>query len=372
MQTTHHIERQTDPGPRFVAKVITATMIVFGTAIVLMLLWTGRHVLLLLFAGLLLSVLLRLPANALARRTGLSDRWTVSIVLLVLAVLLTAAGWATGPRITEQLGTFQQELVRSFGDLRGYLEQSRVGSWLLDNLPGSDDVDMQQMWQRAAGVWATVFGALGSAILVLAVGLFFAYHPSLYVRGMLRLVPLHRRHRACEVAGAVSHDLRMWLLSQLVSMLVLWAGTWLALGLIGVPMAFMLAVLAGLLTFVPYLGPLIAFVPIALVAFTDSVQTGVLASVAYFIVQIIEGNFVMPLIYQRMIKIPPAVTLASQLLFGSIAGLLGVALATPLVAVTIVLVRSLYVEDALGDSMDQPALPPPQAEGCVPAAPDSS
>lgn len=360
------------PSPRFVGRVITATMIVFGSAIFLMLLWSGRHVLLLLFAGLLLSVLLRVPALLLGRWTGLSDHWTVPIVVTVLTALFALAIWLGGPMMMDQLQSFQKELMRSFEALRGQLQDNRFGRILLDSLPARDSLDYQALWDRAAGVWATVLGALGSMLLVFVVGVFFAFNPGLYIRGLLRIVPLHRRRRACDVAGMVTHDLRQWLIGQFIGGLIMWAGTWISLWLIGVPMSFMLGLLAGLLNFVPYIGPLLAFLPIAAVGFTDSVHTGVLATLAYFVVQAIEGNIVMPLLYQRLIHIPPALTLGSQLLFGTLAGALGIALATPLLAVVLVLIRSLYVEDALGDSMERPPIPHEDESECLAPTADTS
>ncbi len=345
--------------------MISATMIVFGSAMVLMLLWFGRQVLLLLFAGVLLAVLLRMPADRLQRLTGLDERWTVSIVLLLTIATLVAVAWIAGPLLVDQLQSLQSGLTRSFRELRTQMQGSRIGAALLDSLPSLDDAGLQQLWQRAAGIWATVLGAVGSLLLVLTVSVFFAYRPSLYIDGLLRLVPLHRRARACEVAGRLHRDLRLWLIGQLQSMVVLWLLTWIALWAVGVPMAFMLAVLAGLLNFIPYIGPLFALLPVAAVAFVESPQTGLLAIAAYMLAQLIEGNVVLPLIYQHLIRLPPALTLAGQLFLGSFTGLLGIALATPLVAVALVLVRMLYVEDTLGDTMQRSALPRdgPEAPG---------
>ena len=167
-------------------------------------------------------------------------------------------------------------------------------------------------------------------------------------------MPLHRRDRACQVARQLNHDLRRWLQCQMIEMVVLAVLVWIALQLLGVPLALPLAVIAGLTNFIPYIGPLIGLLPVAAVAFTDSAQTGLLAVGSYLLAQTIEGNLITPLVYQRLVHIPPALTLAAQLAFGTFAGILGIALAAPLAVMLRVLLRMLYVEDALGDSLDEP------------------
>jgi len=360
------IDATGQPGPRFLSRVTAATMIVFGSAIVLMLLWYGRHVLLLLFAGVLLAMLLRMPAQWLAGRSGMPARWAVLLVLALVIAMLVLLGWLAGPALLEQLASLRSELTRSLTALQATLQQYSAGRLLLDNLPESGDADLAEVLRRSAGVGATLFSALGSLLLVIVVSVFFAYNPGLYVAGLLRLVPLHRRERACQVARRLDHDLRRWLLCQMIEMVVLAVLVWIALTLLGVPLALPLALIAGLTNFIPYVGPLLGLLPVAAVAFTDSPQTGMLAVGSYFLAQTIEGNLITPLVYQRLIHIPPALTLAAQLFFGTFAGILGVALAAPLAVLLRVLLRMLYVEDTLGDSLDEPVAAcerPPEEPG---------
>ena len=351
------------PGPAYVGRVLTSTAIVLGTLVLLLLLWTAREVVLLLFGGLLLAVLLRFAGNALARRSGLGDSAAVAIVLAGFVGLLVAAGWLLGPGIVDEVRELQSGLGRSIGELRERLDAHPVGASLVESLPGNGNGDddggdgYQALWQRVGGITATALGALSAATIVLFVGIFFAFNPGLYLAGMLRLVPVPRRARLHDVLEQISSTLRWWLAGQLISMLFLWLSTWLALYLLGVPMAFILGLLTGLLTFIPYLGPLLAIVPIALVALVESPMLALTATAVFFVIQAVESNVLMPLVFQRLVHLPPALTIAAQVVMGTLGGLIGVALATPLLAVVLVMVRTLYVEDVLRDDLDRPALP---------------
>jgi predicted PurR-regulated permease PerM len=124
-------------------------------------------------------------------------------------------------------------------------------------------------------------------------------------------------------------------------------GLWVA----GVPLAFVLGLIAALLSFVPYIGPLAAVIPAALVALAEDPTKVIYVFALYGAVQLLESYLITPLIQERAVSIPPAVLIAAQVIMGVLAGAAGVLMATPLAVVLIVLVQMLYLEDVLGDSV---------------------
>ena len=335
-------------------RAFTVTGVVIISVLVVLVLWRAMEVLLLMFAAVLVAVLLRFMSGTISRRTGLGEMWSLSLVLVLLLGALTAAVWVIGPAVAVQVQELSAGMSESIEDLEDLLRRNELGSWLLDNMPEVSLGEAQQLWSRIGGIGATVVGAIGAFFVTLFVGIFFAYNPRLYIEGLLRLVPLRRRARAAEVLEKLGSTLRWWLVGQLISMAFLWLSTWLVLHLLGVPLAFTLGLLTGLLTFIPYLGPLIALIPIAMVAFLHSPALGLMAVAAYLVIQNIEGNVMMPIVFEKTVSLPPALTVVSQILMASLMGMLGVLLATPLLAVGMVLVQMLYVEDTLGDSLEQP------------------
>ena len=139
--------------------------------------------------------------------------------------------------------------------------------------------------------------------------------------------------------------LRRWLIGQGISMLVIGSLTFIGLLILGVPIAFVLALFAGLAGFLPYLGPIIGAIPMVLVAGGESFHLALLVVGLYVIIQFLESYLLTPLIQARAVSMPPAVVILNQLVFGAVFGLLGLALATPLAAAATVPLRYIFGMD---------------------------
>jgi predicted PurR-regulated permease PerM len=146
--------------------------------------------------------------------------------------------------------------------------------------------------------------------------------------------------------------LRLWLVGQLIRIVLMAVCVWLALYLLGLPGAFLLGAQAGVSNFVPYLGPILAAIPVGLVAMPLGTSMLIWAVGIYTIIQSIEGYVIGPLILRQAVELPPAWTLVAIVLFGSLFGLMGIALAMPLLAIGRIAVLRLYVEDLLGDNLN--------------------
>lgn len=208
--------------------------------------------------------------------------------------------------------------------------------------------DPGALFGQAYSVFNVAAGLLGNAIVVFFVGLFAAADPGLYRRGVLLLLPRNRRTRVGEVLDEMAGTLRGWLVGQLAAVVLIALTTWAGLALIGMPGAFLLGLQSGLVNFIPYLGPVIAAAPIGLAALAQGTSMVAWALGVHAVIQTIEGYVLAPLIQRRAVDLPPVLSLAAVLLFGALFGAMGVALATPLVAVLKVAVTRLYVEDRLG------------------------
>ena len=325
---------------------LTAVGIAVATVVLIVLLWYIVDVLLLVFAAVLLSLLFRAPADWLARHTPLSPGWSLAVALVVLAVLVGLVGWLFGHVIAEQA----QQLTRRLPEIAASV-QDRLAryNWAMDYLRPEQILDgKSEFIGKGLRAVSTTFGAVANVGIVLLMAVFFAVQPRLYVNGLVRLVPIPRRQRAHEVLGAAGHTLRRWLVGQLVLMAVVTILTSIGLWALGVPFPIALGLLAGLLTFVPYLGPILGLVPAALVALSEGPLLAAYVVALYVGVQIIEG-LLEPIVQQRAVYLPPVLLIFAQVVLGILVGPLGVVLATPLAAAAMVVVNLIYVEDVLGD-----------------------
>jgi predicted PurR-regulated permease PerM len=253
------------------------------------------------------------------------------------------------PSVAEQSKELARTLPQSVEQLRGSLEQTPWGRFVLSNLPPAEEIGprLRELLGRSAGVFSATFGVLANLFILLTITLFLAFELGAYREAALRLVPPRRRERAGEVMDEVGHTLSLWLIGRIIAMFVIAVLTTIGLLVLKVPLALILAIIAGLLNFIPNIGPFVAAVPAALLAILQGPGTLLWVLALYTAIQLVENYVLTPFIQRKAIDMPPAFLILTQVIIGVLTGFLGLLVATPLVAAAMVLVRRLYVEDFL-------------------------
>jgi len=338
----------------FMRRLLTVVAVTTLTAALVLAVVYAVDVVLLLFAGGLFACFLHGLARAISSRTRLSYRMALSAVAILLVVLCAGTMAYLAPQIGEQAGKLADELRSTSKDLYAQAKESELMSRLPDRLrdPGKWLPADTNALQAIGGVFSSVVGAVTGLVVVVFIGLYLAADPGLYVRGLLALVPPAQRERGREVLGALNETMWWWILGRLASMTIIGVLITLGLWLMGIPVPVALGILAAVLTFIPNLGPLLALIPPALLALRDGPMWAVAVIAFYLAVQAVESYVITPLIQQRAVSLPPVIIIASQLLLGFFTGILGLALATPLAAMVMVLTRELYVHDVLEADAD--------------------
>ncbi|WP_428377253.1 AI-2E family transporter [Lichenicoccus sp.] len=317
-----------------------ARLALAATGIILAI-WLLKDVLTVVFAASLLAVILHGVARLLHRLTRLP--YWLSLALVVLAILATLIGLGrmAGPGLGEQADKLRQALGTQAHGLHDRLSQSRWGRIALEQVPSSFGGDKQGgdgagvpsgLAGSVAGFLGSVFGLFGTLVVVVIAGLYLAGAPGTYANGALRLVPVAHRRRAKGLLETAGHALWMWSAGQALDMLVVGILSGVGLWFIGVPLAAVLGVVAGLLNFVPYIGAIMGAVPAVIIAFSVTPAAGIETIVLYVAIQAFEGNVMAPLIQRRAVDLPPGLTILSQTAFGAILGIPGLIFATPLTA----------------------------------------
>lgn len=320
------------------------------TAILLVLVWQLADVLLIIFAALLIAIGLRGASEWVSRRTGLSFNWAMTLVALGAVAVPAAVLWWGGSSLADEAGQLGTQLQQQLAALSREVQATAWGKQLLHGFSGEKTrTGLDALAGKFAGAALGTFGVLGSILIVTVTAIYFAAQPDLYHRGFLRLVPIPYRERAEEVLAEIDETLRSWLVGRAIDMGVVIVLTFAGLAALGMPLTLVLALVAGLLNFVPYIGAFAGAVPAILVAFGQGPLQALWVGLLFFAIQMIEGYLLAPFIQQRTARLPPAITILSQTVFGTLFGLLGLLFAPALAAVILVAVRSLYVEDVLGD-----------------------
>ncbi len=339
---------------------ITLIVAAVGALIAVVMLAAG--VFLLAFGGIVIAVMLRTPSVWISRHTGMPPRWALALVILVALAVIGVSTWYAVPPLIAQANQLLERIPVALSSVDDWLTSIGLGTIAIqDLLPGA-----AALAGRLPGIVTTTFGSVGGLLVMIVLGVYLAATPREYRDGFLRLAAVERRENVRATLDRMATVLHRWILGQLVCMAFVGIAAYAALTLLGVPLAFGLAVLAGVLEFVPYLGPIVAAVPVVLVAGTESWELALYALIAFTVIQQIESYVVTPMVQRRAVYLPPALLIFLQLLLGVLFGLVGVILATPIAAVGLVLVERAYVraviekpaEDGLYEEENQQAEQP--------------
>lgn len=286
--------------------------------------------LLIIFAGLVFAAMLDGGVRLLGKVLPIGRGWRLLIVVVCVIVFFLGVFYLTGVQIAAQA-----EQLRTTLEAQG----NRLAQWAADMglLPGRSDIAglaKQALGSigRVTSFVGTAIGALSSLFVILVIGLFVAMEPNIYNRGLQWMVPLDHRDHFAHTIDAMGATLRKLLAGRLLGMAFEGFLTWAILMILGVPMALVLGLIAAILAFIPNIGAFTTGVLMTAVGFSAGVDKGIAALCTYFVVQTFDGYVVIPMVARKTVDLPPALTLAAQILASTLFGVLGLALADPMTA----------------------------------------
>jgi predicted PurR-regulated permease PerM len=340
-----------DPDRRSSTWPVRAVVILFGLVVLALLLWQIREALLIAFAAVLMATFFSGAASHVRGWIGVSRGWALAIVIVSFVLLLGGCGALIGQQAAQEFGEMVDQLPQAAEQFQEMLPQ----------LGGEEEAEGEEDDEEPEGLVTGLIGVafhaadiLGTLVLILVVGIFFAVKPDLYKNGIALLVPQGRADRVREALDTSGRALWKWLLGMSMASLFAAVLTTIGLLIVGAPLPIALGILAGVLNFVPFVGPIVAAIPAVLIALAQDPQLAVWVVVVYIVVQQVEGNLILPLVQRKAAHLPPALMLLSIVAFSLLFGIGGVILAVPLAVVTMVFVGILYVEDVLGKEVEVP------------------
>ncbi len=351
----------------YTQRVLIAVAVVCLAVIAIATIYFTFDILLIVFAAVLLAIFLRGLADILRRWIPIGEGWLVLLVTVLLIAVIAGAVALLAPSVAEQVRVLRVEIPKSAQQIGEFLSRYTWGQTLLAQLPNAEEVmasiDASSMLTRAGGFFSSTIGAVGNVFIALLLAVYVATEPRFYSQGLTTFFPLAKRKRAAEVLNTIDDTLRWWLIGKAASMLFIGVVTWIGLSILGVPLALTLGLIAGLLSFIPNFGPIISAIPAILLAFIDSPISALWVLGLYVGVQLVESNVVTPIIERETVELAPALTIVFQIALGTLIGGLGLVMATPLLAVLVVVVKMVYFEDVLGDKEATPELAKAKEEG---------
>ena len=340
----------------FVSRVLITIGLVVLAGLTVYLLGNLIEVLLVVFAAVMVAVAITGVRCIIHRLTPLSQGWSMVATYFLVLALMAGAIAVIWPQLAEQIPKFSDQVPEALDKIRQLADQAPWAAEVVENV-GADEGSGNDnggfgLPGHLLGLFSTTVGAIASVSLIMLIGVYFTLSPAKYVENLLVLVPESQRKRAGQVMQAQTKGLRFWLLGRLASMVFVGVFAWIGLMLLGVPMAFTLALIAGMATFIPYIGPILGAIPAVLVAFLEGPMVVLYVVILYFLVETAESSVIYPLATKKVVHVAPAYTVIIQLAGGVVAGIPGVILATPLAVVAAVTIQLLYVEDVLGEKVE--------------------
>lgn len=286
--------------------------------------------LLVIFGGMVFGAMVDGGTRLLGRILPIGRGWRVGIVMLLTLLFLVWVVYFAGSQLAAQAAALPKTvdsqalqavawlaahgIVIDVKDVQGYLQQAIGGVSYLTRAVGG------------------LIGALTTLFLIVVLGIYFAAEPRLYQRGLAWMLPRGSRSYFHETVDMMGKSLRRLLAGRMLGMAIEGVGTWILLSIYGVPMAALLGLLTGLLAFLPNIGAPISGALMVLVGFSGGTDMGIYCIIVYVVVQTVDGNIIVPMVAKKTVDLAPALVLGAQLIMGALFGILGLALADPLVA----------------------------------------
>lgn len=352
---------------QFIQRSLTVVLIL----LLLLGVWTARSTLLLGFAAAMIAVGISIPSGWLQGH-GLGRGWAIALSTVLVGVVAVFLLLLVLPRLLNDLLVLLGSIPQAIGALSGLYTQLRESSEFLSlalrPLPeaaasaGALTAErartiFNQLVNASLAVAPTLLGGVGVLVaalvnlgIVIFVAIFFIIEPKTYVKASLFLAPARYHTHMVHIWNELYHTVRTWLTALSFSISITAALIWVILGLLlGMPNALVVAVFAGIATFIPNIGFFLPIIPIIIFTLASANPSGVFLYVpVYLLIQFVESNIITPSIVKAELEIPPGGLMLFQLLITLAFGALGLLLAVPILACLIVLVRELYAYDLLG------------------------
>ncbi|MBF2062987.1 MAG: AI-2E family transporter [Calothrix sp. C42_A2020_038] len=316
-------------------------------------LWQIRDLLLLLFTAVVLAVAINKLVDRF-QHSGVKRIWGVWLSLGIIITLLTGVFLLILPQFVRQVQELFSLLPTGINQMNKSIEwlQTRLTGWNIE-IPDINGI-ISQIQPLANNFIAQIYTLFSTSItvllqvlLVLVLTIMLLINPQPYRRGFVRCFPSFYRYRVEEILTKCREGLGSWTIGALIEMLFIAILSGVGLWVLGVPLALAHAVLAGLLNFIPNIGPTLSAVFPMTVAFLDEPWKVIAVLILYVIIQNVESYWLTPTVMAKQVALLPAITLTSQLFFTTFFGALGLLMALPLTVVAKIWIEESLFKDVL-------------------------
>jgi predicted PurR-regulated permease PerM len=335
-------------------KVEITTKTIFKTIVILLSLWfiyVIRDVLALLFISLIIFSVIE-PIVDWLQKKKIPRSAGILIVYLVLLLLISLLTSFLIPSIIDQFNEFSKKVPEYIISLNDYFHDF---NFFFQNQ--HIDFGTQQIFEQlgsrltafSQGILSTTVGIFSGFISVIVV-LSLVFYMTVREEGIKNLVvfltPDPHKNYAAEIVLKIKNRMGKWMQGQLLLMFIVFILDYIGLTLAGVPFALTLAIFAGIMEIIPFIGPIISAIPGIILGLTISPLVGVIAGLIYFLVQQFESNIILPQVMKKAVGLNPIVVILALLVGAKLGGILGMILSVPTATIINVFVEDIFKDRA--------------------------
>jgi predicted PurR-regulated permease PerM len=324
-------------------------------AVSLYILWQIRQVLLLVFAAIVFAVALNRVVRWLQQRKvkrGHAIAITVISLLLIFVFLFALIGPSFATQLEQLINAIPKLLERLriwLNSLSAFVPEQLLDVQNLGNLIPRIQPFITQLLGNAYNWFSDFLAIILNLLLVIILTIMLLASPAPYRRGLILLFPAFYRRRADEILSECETTLVGWMTATLINMAAIGVVSFIGLLILRVPLPLANALLAGILEFIPNIGPVLSVIPPMAVALLDEPWKAIAVLILYLLIQQFEAYLLVPFVMRQQVSLLPAATLLSVVIFGSFFGFAGVFLSVPLVIVFKIWLNELLVKDVLNN-----------------------
>lgn len=306
-----------------------------------------REILAILFVALILASAINPLVDWLHLKKV--PRWlgVLSIYLSFGSVVGTVLFMAVPPilsqaaELSENFPAIAEKVFSSLSSLRDYsLEHG-----FLDNIKKSASIFESNIHNAAGGIFTTLSGFIGGIIsffLVLVITFYMAVEENAMKKIVWSVSPKKYQIYVMNLINRMQHKIGLWLRGQLILSFIIFLLTFTGLSLLNIKYALVLALIAGLVEFIPYFGPILSSVPAILLALNQNLALALFVAILYMIIQWVENNIVVPKVMQKVVGLNPIVSIAVLLIGFKLASVVGAILAIPVATAASVFIKDIF------------------------------
>lgn len=322
--------------------------------LILAFLWNVREVLAILFASLIFAAALDSIVDYLQRLhipRAISVLGIYALIISIIALIFVLLI----PLITEQVSeiaiqfpNYYEKVIGAFNYLQTFSQEHGLENDIQKGLNQLNSKIGNTVGQSVKGFFTTlgsVVGSISNFFLILIITFYMIVEEQAMKRGLRQFLPAKYQPYISQLVNKIQLQVGKWLRGQVLLSFIIGILTTLLLWIFGIRYALVLGLIAGVLEFVPYLGPIISAVPAVFLAFFQSPAKALIVLIIYIVIQQLENNLIVPKVTRKTIGLNPIITIAVLLIGMKVGGVIGALLAIPVTTAISVIVEELFQQE---------------------------